>query len=127
VWRSGTLVQHIESKVNHSAGAKVEVAHSVRIEPDSRLARVAAGSAAERSIAVNSSHHQSADAVGDGLRVTARCLDDNVIEAIEGTQPGHCVIAVQWHPERGFEGDAVSAALFRELVQAARQWIAERK
>ena len=29
VWRTGSLMQHIESKVNHSAGAKVEVAHKV--------------------------------------------------------------------------------------------------
>jgi putative glutamine amidotransferase len=127
VWRSGTLVQHIESEVNHSIGAKVEVAHKVQIEPDSLLARVAAGTTTERSIPVNSSHHQSAETVGDGLRVTARCLEDDVIEAIEGTQPGHCIIAVQWHPERGFERDAVSANLFRELVQAARQWMTEHK
>jgi len=127
VWRSGTLVQHIESKVNHTAGARVEVAHNVKIEPDSLLASVAAASTTERLIPVNSSHHQSADAVGDGLRVTARCLEDDVIEALEGTQPGHRVIAVQWHPERGFERDAVSASLFRELVQAARQWIVEHK
>ena len=31
VWRTGSLVQHIESKVNHSAGAKVEVAHKVTV------------------------------------------------------------------------------------------------
>ena len=65
--------------------------------------------------------------MGDGLRVVARCAEDSVIEAIEGTQPGHYVLAVQWHPERGFERDAVSASLFRSLVQAARQWDAAPK
>ena len=39
VWRSGSLVQHIESKVNHSPGAKVDVAHNVRIATDSLLAK----------------------------------------------------------------------------------------
>ncbi|HZD96246.1 MAG TPA: gamma-glutamyl-gamma-aminobutyrate hydrolase family protein [Candidatus Sulfotelmatobacter sp.] len=121
VWRSGTLVQHIQSQVNHTAGAKVEVAHRVAVEPDSLLANEIKGS--ELSIPVNSSHHQSADTPGDGLRVIARSSGDEVVEAIEGTQPDHYVLAVQWHPERGFERDAVSASLFRSFVHAARQWI----
>ena len=37
---------------------------------------------------VNSSHHQAVERPGDGLRVVARCPADNVIEAVEGTQPG---------------------------------------
>src|SRR6058998_1137795 len=32
VYRSGTLLQHIESAVNHEAGRNVPVAHDVRIE-----------------------------------------------------------------------------------------------
>src|SRR3954469_19683540 len=38
VWRSGSLVQHIESKVNHS-GAKVEFAHKVVVAENSLLAK----------------------------------------------------------------------------------------
>lgn len=120
VWRSGTLVQDIQSQVNHSAGARVEVAHQVVIEPGSLLASAASGKSG--GIPVNSSHHQSAEVVGDGLRVTARCPQDQVIEAVEGTMPGHEVLAVQWHPERTFAQDAVSAKLFLWLVRAARQW-----
>lgn len=126
VWRSGTLIQHIESQVNHSAGAKIEVAHRVRIEPDSLLA-TASGSSGQDSVPVNSSHHQSADTVGDGLRVAARSPEDEIVEAIEGTQPGHYVLAVQWHPERGFEHDACSANLFRSFIQAAEQWLSHPK
>jgi putative glutamine amidotransferase len=120
VWRSGTLVQHIRSQVNHSAGAKVEVAHNVRIEPGSLLANAAVEG--EQSIPVNSSHHQSAETPGDGLKVIARCAEDGIVEALEGTQPGHYVLAVQWHPERGFERDAVSAGLFRAFISEARKW-----
>lgn len=127
VWRSGTLVQHIQSPVNHSAGAKVEVAHQVQIEPDSLLATASAGEAVKQSIPVNSSHHQSAETVGDGLHVVARCPEDAIVEAIEGTQPGHFVLAVQWHPERRFEHDAASANLFRSFVQAAKQWASQAK
>src|SRR6266576_6980927 len=40
VYRSGTLVQHIESAVNHEAGRKVSVAHDVEVEPNSQLATI---------------------------------------------------------------------------------------
>jgi putative glutamine amidotransferase len=68
---------------------------------------------------VNSSHHQSADAIGEGLRIVARCPADSIIEAVEGTLPDHFVVAVQWHPERSVEEDEASRSIFRELVKAA--------
>src|SRR5579859_8159759 len=40
VYRSGTLVQHIESSVNHEAGRKVPIAHEVVIEPQTKLAEI---------------------------------------------------------------------------------------
>ena len=72
-------------------------------------------------IPVNSSHHQSANAVGQGLRIVARCPDDGIIEALEGTAPDHFVVAVQWHPERSVAEDAASRAIFEALIEAARQ------
>ena len=124
VWRTGTLVQDIASElksaVNHAAGRKVPRAHNVRIEPDSQLAGiVGGGKGAERTLAVNSSHHQAADVMGDGLRVAARCSEDGVIEALESTLPGQWAVAVQWHPERSYDDDAASRALFRALVEVA--------
>jgi putative glutamine amidotransferase len=70
---------------------------------------------------VNSSHHQSVDAVGKGLLVVARCPDDGIIEALEGTETDHFVLAVQWHPERSVEEDATSRAIFRAFMDAASQ------
>jgi len=124
VWRSGTLVQHINSSVNHNAGAKVEVAHNVAVATASLLADQILSGQKTASITVNSSHHQSADVVGDGLRAVARCPEDGVIEALEGTAPGHYVLAVQWHPERTFEQDPASLRLFQAFVDSARQWSA---
>lgn len=130
VYRAGSLVQHIpeflpeemRAKVNHEAGKKVAVAHTVEIEPGSKLAGIVAGGGAGAMVVpVNSSHHQSADVVGDGLRIVARCREDGIIEALEGTAADHFVLAVQWHPERSFEADAASRAIFRALVEAARQ------
>jgi len=166
VYRRGTLLQHIDSRINHEAGRKVPVAHNVVIEADSKLAAIVgtgaeapavrraaaprlkpgAATRADRPveahgfsraenarkergalasaadplvIPVNSSHHQSAEAIGDGLRVVARCPDDGIIEALEGTSPDHFVLAVQWHPERSVDEDEHARALFRALVQAA--------
>jgi putative glutamine amidotransferase len=122
VWRTGSLMQHIESSVNHSPGAKVEVAHKVVVAGDSLLAQEVLRGQNILAVPVNSSHHQSADIVGDGLRAVAHCAEDGVIEAIEGTMPGHYVLAVQWHPERTFESDQVSSKLFQAFVDSAREW-----
>jgi putative glutamine amidotransferase len=122
VWRTGSLIQDIESKVNHSAGAKVEVAHQVTVAADSLLAKEMLNGKDSAPVPVNSSHHQSADVVGDGLRAVAHCAEDGVIEAIEGTVPGHYVLAVQWHPERTFDSDSFSNNLFQAFINSAREW-----
>ena len=46
--------------------------------------------------------------------------DDGIVEAVEGTSPDHFVLAVQWHPERSVDEDAVSRAIFSALVKAAQ-------
>jgi putative glutamine amidotransferase len=149
VYQSGNLLQHIESVVNHEAGSKVPVAHEVAIDPGSMLAQILSPTNVERSrpsldrtdervrpqvtdaravvqdrilISANSSHHQAAgDVIGDGLKIVARCPDDDIIEAIEGTSRDHFVLAVQWHPERSFDADQHSRAIFSALIKAARQ------
>ncbi|MGA8764374.1 MAG: gamma-glutamyl-gamma-aminobutyrate hydrolase family protein [Candidatus Sulfotelmatobacter sp.] len=128
VYRSGSLVQHIpdflpedlRTRVSHEAGKKVAFAHDVQIEKDSKLAEIL-GRGEKLTLPVNSSHHQSAGVIGDGLRIVARCSDDGIIEALEGTSPDHFVLAVQWHPERSVEEDEPSRAIFRALVEAARE------
>lgn len=129
VYRGGSLVQHIpdflpqetRDKVNHEAGKKVAVAHTAEIDAESKLARIIAEGVREPVVVpVNSSHHQSAGSIGDGLRVVARCPSDGIIEGLEGTSPDHFVLAVQWHPERSVEEDAPSLAIFRAFVEAAK-------
>jgi len=132
VFRGGSLIQHIpdflpevtRAKVNHDAGKTVAVAHSVDVDRGSKLFGIARSNGRTEEIRdplvvpVNSSHHQSADAAGKGLRVVARCVEDGIVEALEGTAPDHFVLAVQWHPERSME-DPVSHNIFRALVEAA--------
>ena len=125
VFKKGSLIQDIESKIDHSVGKALAKAHTVEIEPKSRLAAIVGASAvAGKTVAVNSSHHQSADAVGDDLRVVARCAEDGIIEALEGTAPDHFVLAVQWHPERSVNeapelADSANA-IFNAFIEAAR-------
>jgi len=130
VWRSGTLVQHIESEVLHQRPEGTPegtvIRHAAVVERGSRLGEILAGDAGEASgelrLVVNSSHHQSVERAGDGLRVVARSPRDGVIEAVEGTSAEHFVVGVQWHPERTYHEDACSRAIFAALVEAARQW-----
>jgi len=122
VWRTGTLLQHIASgAVDHEAGAKVPVAHTVTVKPDSKLGKIVAKADDVNFLPVNSSHHQSASTIGDGLQAVAES-EDHIIEAIEGTDPEHWVMAVQWHPERTFESEPASKALFETFVEEARKY-----
>jgi len=119
VWRTGTLRQHIEgTNINHEAGRTVKFAHDVEVAPASMLAKLLGLTR----VRVNSSHHQSVEQPGDGLRVVAKCPEDGIVEALEGTAPEHFVLAVQWHPERTYESDEPSKAIFREFIHAAREW-----
>lgn len=148
VYRSGTLIQHIESRIDHEAGKKAPIAHTVEIDPTSKLAKITGplqpspqsphgpgagqGAGSERDsralvpepdsliLSVNSSHHQSADIIGDGLRAVARCPSDGIVEAVEGVSPDHFVLAVQWHPERSVEDDESSRAIFKALIAEAK-------
>jgi putative glutamine amidotransferase len=151
VHRAGSLIQHIpdflpedlRARVNHEAGKTIAIAHTVKIERDSKLGKIVNGKdreghgvsdankTTEKSgtlasegntlvVPVNSSHHQSADGIGEGLRIVARCSEDGIIEALEGIDPDHFVLAVQWHPERSVDDDAPSRAIFQALIAAAQ-------
>ena len=116
VHRGGTLVQDIPSvisqpRIHDRDDEQPEPArHPVRLEAGSLLARLAAGVEVE----VNSYHHQSIDRPGRDLKVAARA-PDGVIEAVEDTS-GRFMIGVQWHPERGWQDDPFSQALFTRFI-----------
>jgi len=125
IWRTGTLLQHIESPVAHersdgSAPGTV-ILHPAVIEAGSRLAAIL-GQPKQLTMTVNSSHHQAVALPGDGLRVVARSPQDGIIEAVEDTANDQFVLGVQWHPERTYRQDAGSRAIFTALVEAARRW-----
>jgi putative glutamine amidotransferase len=112
----GTLVQHLPDVVGHDGyqpGAAVFGRAPVDIDPGSVLGRTLGELSGP--LEVELYHHQSLDAVADGLIVTARSAE-GVIEAVELADAPFGV-GVQWHPEQ----DAADRRLFAGLVDAARR------
>jgi len=121
VWRGGSLIQHLETSVNHTPGRHIAEAHSIEVTPGSLLAHFAESvESAASPVLVNSSHHQAVARVGDQLQPVAISAADGTIEAIEGSAP--FVLGVQWHPERTFDSSPLSRELFRAFVEAAAAW-----
>jgi putative glutamine amidotransferase len=121
VWRNGTLVQDLQTEVNHSPGREVVEAHPVRITPGSRLARLVP-EGEENGPLVNSSHHQAVRLAGDNLLISAVSPLDGVVEAVELDSAAHFVVGVQWHPERTYAQSAFSRAIFAAFASAASAW-----
>jgi putative glutamine amidotransferase len=135
VWRRGTLIQDLPHApggaapdvmpvVNHQPGREVQNAHPVLVKPGSRLSHlVGINELEELRLSVNSSHHQAVECPGEQLMVAAISPVDGVVEALEGIDSRQFVVAVQWHPERTYEGSEASRALFAAFVEAARAWV----
>lgn len=121
VWRNGSLIQDLQTVVNHSPGRTLAEAHPVKVARGSRLSALL-GAADGLQMPVNSSHHQAIRVAGDRLRVTAVSPDDGVIEAVELDAEDHFVLGVQWHPERTYAQSQVSRAIFAAFVEAVKGW-----
>jgi putative glutamine amidotransferase len=122
VWRGGSLLQHLETSVNHTPGRHIVEAHPVAVTPGSRLAGlVQSAQSATAPVLVNSSHHQAVARIGDQLKPVAVSPIDGTVEAVEG-RPGPFVLGVQWHPERTIDSSPLSRELFRAFVEAAASW-----
>jgi putative glutamine amidotransferase len=119
VSRGGSLIQNIRSQVpdaiKHEQGApRDRPSHRVKLLENSQLSSIAG----TVDSLVNSHHHQAIESVGANLVATA-WSSDGVIEAMEDPRPGRFVMAVQWHPELGWDRDLFSQRLFRSFVNEA--------
>ena len=104
VFFGGSLYQDIPSQISNALIHENGSTHEVLIEENTLLEKIVE----EKSFYVRSYHHQSAKAVGKGLKVCAKC-PDGIIEAVE--VPGCFVLGVQWHPER--EESEISKRIFK--------------
>jgi putative glutamine amidotransferase len=120
VWCGGSLIQHLQTPVNHTPGRHIAEAHPVTITPGTRLADLAQSGASP--IMVNSSHHQAISRVGSQLHSVAISPQDGIIEAVEGPETSGFVLGVQWHPERTYDSSSLSRELFHAFIQAASDW-----
>lgn len=132
VARGGSLIQDLPDRLkvppgrhNRGTSGVPELAHRVRLAPDSRLA----GLVGALEVEVNSRHHQAVLRVADDLRAVAwhvpeprEASGEALVEAIEAVDPDRWAVGVQWHPENlvGLEGPAGVAArnLFLGFVAA---------
>ena len=118
----GTLHQHIwgtfedhpypprTGETAQDAEAFLANRHNVDLDADSTIATLFGAT----TVATNSMHHQSVDALGDGLRIVGQTAD-GIVEAIE--HDSGLLLGVQWHPER--LTDDGHQVLFDWLVRAA--------
>ncbi len=84
--------------------------HRIRVEQGSHMEAVNTGN--EVFPFVLSSHHQALDNIGKDYRVTAWCMDGQVVEAIEHNRYPN-VIGIQFHPEVSSLYDEDSKITFR--------------
>jgi putative glutamine amidotransferase len=105
----GSLRQHIDGHDMHGHPRDL-LAHPIEIDSDSELA----AATADRTVSVNSLHHQSVKDVAPGLRVTAHS-PDGVVEGVE-SEDG-MVVAVQCHPEELIDGPGWALSLLRRFVE----------
>lgn len=99
VYAGGTMIQdmrYVVTDLEHEQKCDyAEVSHAVQVTKGSKLSQFFGG---REQILTNSFHHQVIGKLGMGLIATA-FASDGVIEGIEGTDPEHLVLGVQFHPE----------------------------
>jgi len=121
VYLGGTLWQDVESQVKepvkHEQTAMEDYrSHTIRVKPKSLLHELVG----QTETRVNSFHHQAIHKVAPQLVAVAKS-SDGIVEAVElrKPRPGQFVLGVQWHPEIGWETDALSQKIFARFVAAA--------
>ncbi len=94
----GTLIQDINSlqinKIEHEQKKpRNQTSHTIKIESKTKLMKIVN----EKTIHVNSAHHQSVDKLGKDLIISSKS-EDGIIESIESLKHKWC-LGFQWHPE----------------------------
>ncbi len=116
----GSLIVDIPSDfdttVTHQCDDYLSCMHDVIVDTSSLLFTVTGSSSGP----VTSNHHQAADHIAPGLKVSARA-PDGLAEALEWeTRDGKAfLIGVQWHPERMELSNPLSGKIGKTFLSAA--------
>ncbi len=120
VFFGGTLYQHLPADnpkaMPHFDPSGGVHRHMVNVVPGSLLDDLYGAP----ELRVNSTHHQGVHQIGRKFRVAAKAPDD-LIEAIETTDPEWFCLGVQWHPECE-TASALDCVIFECLVKHADQF-----
>lgn len=123
VYFKGTLIPDMEEKNlnQHSKNKGNDQTHTIHIEKNSCLSAIIPPSGGWG--AVNSAHHQAANKIGAGLKVSARA-EDGTIEAMELKNPKQhpFLLLVQWHPER-MNNQANSSNSYRDASKLKEKFL----
>ncbi|MGD1071178.1 MAG: gamma-glutamyl-gamma-aminobutyrate hydrolase family protein [Bryobacteraceae bacterium] len=110
VVRGGTLIQHLPSAGKHRQQTGGVPVHDVVLSPPFDVVY------GTTRMQVNSRHHQAVGRLGEGLLVTARDPEDDVIEGF--VLPGASfAMGVEWHPE-DMADDPVQMRLFETFAKS---------
>jgi putative glutamine amidotransferase len=115
----GSLFQDIASQVptaiqHRQQNRATNLSHTVAVTAGSLLRRIVRSV----SMRVNSSHHQSVNAVAPSL-VASALAPDGIVEAIE-SPANRFFLGIQWHPEFLFDRHPLHRRLFEAFLRAAR-------
>lgn len=95
----GSLYQDIPTQIpaaiSHENLAYDQHEHTVNVMPGGKLEAHLAGASSGGVVSI---HHQAIKKLGEGLRIEARAVGDEMIEAISG-EAHPFVVGIQWHPE----------------------------
>lgn len=118
----GTLIVDIPTQVpnaiqHHRMDRRGEIVHEVRLTEESLLSKMTG----ERTLGVNSTHHQAVGQIAEPLQITATS-GDGIVESLE-LKPEAAdlvpfLLAIQFHPERLVHRYSEHRAIFRAFTQA---------
>jgi len=112
VFFGGSLYQDIPSLISNALIHEKGSVHEILVEDDTLLKDITK----EKCFSTKSYHHQSVKALGNGLRISAKC-PDGVIEGIEAQDS--FILGIQWHPER--EETEISKRVFISFIDACKK------
>lgn len=113
------VVEHHQEKRNIPGHVPV---HGLAVNFGSRMADWLG----QTDVRVNSFHRQAIDQVGTGLTVTARCMEDGVVEVVEA-QDHSWMVGFQFHPEKLWRTEPIWSNVFKSFREAACAYRSGRK
>jgi putative glutamine amidotransferase len=120
VYFGGSLILDLPKlgKSGHEKSSGYDQLHPIEVVADSQLRGLVNAEAG----AVNSAHHQAADRIGEGLKVSAS--SGGITEGLEWENPDGkpFLLLVQWHPERMRDSESpFSRNLILSFLHVAKQ------